>query len=101
MANRAPVPGCSIDLPPGAGGPFRVFVNGEELGSGEYRQEGNRLVLSRPLIPPRSDGFLRWLTMFTAGIGFYGQGDSVDVHYLDGGGGPGVASNLKVHAPQA
>jgi hypothetical protein len=101
MANRTPVEGCSVELPAGARGPFRVYVNGDELAPGEFQQEGRRLVVTRPLVPPRSDGFLRWLTMFTAGIGFYGQGDSVDVHYVDAGGGPGVATNLKVHAPAA
>jgi hypothetical protein len=101
VTNRTPIAGCSVELPVTAREPFRVYLNGEELAEGEVRREGNRLVFSRPLVPPRSDGFLRWLTMFTAGIGFYGQGDAVDVHYVDAGVGPGVASNLRVHAPGA
>jgi hypothetical protein len=32
-------------------------------------------------------------------VGFYGQGDSVDVHYADGQGRPGVASNLRPQPP--
>jgi hypothetical protein len=90
-----------VQLPPGVRD-LRVYVNGDEVQEGaDYRREGDRLVFSRALVPVRSTGFLRWLTMFTAGIGFYGQGDSVDVHYVDAGGGPGVGSNLRILPPIA
>ncbi len=101
MANRTPVEGCSVELPAGAQEPVGVYVNGNELRADEFRREGQRIVFVRPLVPPRADGFLRWLTMFTAGIGFYGQGDSVDLHYVDAAGAPVVATNLTVAPPAA
>jgi hypothetical protein len=100
MADRVAVAGCTVELPPEATGELRVYVNGEEQREPEdYAREGAILVFVRPLVPSRADGFWKRLTMFTAGVGFYGQGDAVDVHYVGPGGEPGVVSNLRIQPP--
>lgn len=100
MAERTPVSGTWVELPADAVNDLRVYVNGDEVHEpADFRRDGRRLVFERPLVPSRSDSFWKRLTMLTAGVGFYGQGDSVDVHYLDGGGRPGVGSNLRLQAP--
>jgi hypothetical protein len=102
MADPVALAGCTVELPPEATGELRVYVNGDEQREPEdYAREGAILVFARPLVPSRADGFWRRLTMFTAGVGFYGQGDAVDVHYVGPGGEPGVASNLRIHPPVA
>ena len=100
MADRVAVAGCTVELPPEATGELRVYVNGDEQREpDDFAREGAILVFARPLVPSRPDGFWRRLTMFTAGVGFYGQGDAVDVHYAGPGGEAGVASNLRIHPP--
>src|SRR5215510_11168308 len=81
MADRVAVAGCTVELPPEATGELRVYVNGaEQRAPDDYAREGAILVFARPLVPSRADGFWKRLTMLTAGVGFYGQGDAVDVH---------------------
>ena len=92
--------GTWAELPADAVSDLRVYVSGEELHEpADFRRDGRRLLFARPLVPSRSESFWKRLTMMTAGVGFYGQGDAVDVHYLDGHGRPGVASNVRLQPP--
>ena len=92
--------GTWVELPADAASDLRVYVNGDEVHEpADFRREAGRILFVRPLVPSRTDSFWKRLTMLTAGVGFYGQGDSVDVHYADAHGRPGVDANLRLHAP--
>jgi hypothetical protein len=100
VADRTPVEGTWVELPADVASDLRVYVNGDEVHDpADFRRDGGRLLFTRPLVPSRSDSFWERLTMMTAGVGFYGQGDAVDVHYLDASGRPGVSSNLRLQPP--
>jgi len=76
-----------IDLPPGAGSPVTLWVNGAEIheGAGLEVRDG-RVHLDRPLrARPRLGG--RRKLMLAMGIGVYGdlRGDTVDLRYTRGG----------------
>ena len=67
-----------------------MYVNGDEQREPEdFARDGASSSRARSS-PSRADGFWRRLTMLTAGVGFYGQGDAVDVHYVGPAGRPGV-----------
>jgi hypothetical protein len=75
-----------VPLPPGAEGPFRVFVNGVPQREGvDYRVRGRTLVFERSLRKEGRLGFWRWLAIFLSIAGTYRQNDSVDVQYRVGG----------------
>jgi len=100
VAERTPVSGTWVELPADVASDLRVYVNGDELHEpADFRRDGDRLLFERPLVPSRSESFWKRLTMMTAGVGFYGQGDSVDLHYADRQGRPRVASNLRLQPP--
>jgi hypothetical protein len=83
-----------VDLPPGAGDEFEVYVNGVAQQRGrDYRVEGRTLVFERRLATEGKLGPIRWLSMFLGIAGTYRQHDMVDVLY-DAGGRRTVASGL-------
>ena len=81
-----------LRLPPDAVPPFHVYVNGAEKHEGsDFDLETGALRFRAPLVAGRREGVWKKLVMSTAGIGFYGRGDSVDVHHANG-----VAVGLRV-----
>jgi hypothetical protein len=83
-----------VDLPPGAGDEFEVYVNGVPQQRGrDYRVEGRVLVFERSLATEGRLGPIRWLSMLLGIAGTYRQHDSVDVVY-EAGGRRTVASGL-------
>jgi len=75
-----------VQLPPGVGERFEVFVNGVAQQPGrDFRREGDGLVFERRLAREGRLGFWRWLSLFFGVAGTYRQNDSVDVVYdVDG-----------------
>jgi hypothetical protein len=81
-ANRT---GTILRLPAAAAPPYVVYVNGAEKTEGtDYVVEEGLIRFTRPLDAGRSEGLWKKLVMSTAGIGFYGRGDSIDVHHAGG-----------------
>ncbi len=77
----------SIDLPPGAEPPIRIYVNGEEWREGaDFTVEDGRVRFARRLRAQPRLGFGRSL-MLAVGIGVYGdlKGDTLDLQYRSGG----------------
>ena len=75
-----------VNLPPGVGPSFEVFVNGVPQVEGrDFRRVGDHLVFSRQLAREGRLGFWRWLSLFLGVAGTYRQNDSVDVAYEVGG----------------
>jgi hypothetical protein len=71
-----------VDLPPGVGGEFDVFLNGVPQQEGrDFRREGGSLFFDRPLAREGRLGFWRWLSLFLGVAGTYRQNDTVDVVY--------------------
>jgi hypothetical protein len=76
-----------VQLPPGAGPPLRVWVNGEERHEGEaWTLAGGTLRFDPPLRARPKLGFGRSI-MLSLGIGVYGdlRGDTLDVQFRAGG----------------
>jgi hypothetical protein len=71
-----------VQLPPGIGNSFEVFVNGvpQERGR-DYHVEGDKLVFDRELEGEGQLGFVRWLSMFLGIAGTYKKNDLVDIVY--------------------
>jgi hypothetical protein len=83
-----------VDLPPGVGSEFEVYVNGvPQRRGGDYRVRGRTLVFERALATEGRLGPFRWLSMFLGIAGTYRQHDTVDVVY-EAGGRRNVASGL-------
>jgi len=81
MAERSEEIGRRVRLPPGAGRPIQVFINGREQREGtDYELHGRELVFARALVKERV-GRGRWLAMALGLFGSYGPNESVDVHY--------------------
>jgi hypothetical protein len=98
VAGNVEYEGRRVDLPRGAEGPMRVFVNGVPQQEGvDYKVKGDHLLFTRDLAKERL-GFWRWTAMFFALFGSYGRNDTVDVHYKLGGRNQ-VASGLQVSPP--
>jgi len=71
-----------VELPPGLGEQFEVYINGIRQQPGkDFRREGNELVFDRSLAREGRLGFWRWLSLFLGVAGTYRQNDSVDVIY--------------------
>jgi hypothetical protein len=71
-----------VELPPGVGREFEVFLNGVRQVEGrDFRREGGGLVFDRPLAREGRLGFWRWLSLFLGVAGTYRQNDTVDVVY--------------------
>jgi hypothetical protein len=72
-----------VNLPPGIGPSFEVFVNGVPQVEGrDFRRVGDHLLFSRQLAREGRLGFWRWLSLFLGVAGTYRQNDSVDVAYV-------------------
>ena len=71
-----------VELPPGLGEQFEVYINGIRQQPGnDFRREGDELVFERNLAREGRLGFWRWLSLFLGVAGTYRQNDSVDVIY--------------------
>ena len=71
-----------VQLPPGAGGPIEVYVNGVPQREGtDFDRRAGELVFRRRLTREGRLGFWRWLSLFFGVAGTYRQNDSVDVVY--------------------
>ena len=72
----------SVELPPGVGKEFEVYVNGVRQVEGrDYRRRGSSLVFPRSLANEGRLGFWRWLSIVLGIAGTYRQNDSVDIVY--------------------
>jgi hypothetical protein len=75
-----------VELPPGAGEDFEVYVNGVRQQPGvDFRQVGAALVFPRTLATEGRLGFWRWLSLFLGVSGTYRRNDTVDVVYVEEG----------------
>lgn len=87
-----------VQLPPGVGDSFEVYVNGVRQREGaDFTRERDVLVFSRRLAAEGKLGFWRWLSLFLGIAGTYRQNDSVDVVY-DVGGQRTVVAGLPILA---
>ena len=89
--------GTILRLPADALPPFVVYVNGSAMREGDdFEVDGHAIRFRRPLSAGVPEGLWPKLVMSVAGIGYYGQGDSIDVDYRRADGSTGVASGLSV-----
>ena len=87
-----------VNLPPGVGASFEVYVNGVPQVEGrDFRRVGDELLFARRLAREGRLGFWRWTSMLLGIAGTYRQNDSVDVVY-EAGGRRVVAAALPVEA---
>jgi hypothetical protein len=89
--------GTYLPLPPGARGPYAVYVNGDERTEGtDFVEEDGGLRFVESLRWAKKTGRLGWTVMFTAGVGFYEERDTIDVHCSDASGAPLMLAGLQV-----
>ena len=75
-----------VQLPPGVGDRYEVYVNGIRQESGrDFDRLGDTLVFRRALAREGSLGPMRWLSMLLGIAGTYRKHESVDVVYEIGG----------------
>jgi hypothetical protein len=75
-----------VDLPPGVGDDFEVYVNGVRQQPGvDFRRIGEALVFPRTLATEGRLGFWRWASLFFGVSGTYRRNDTIDVVYADEG----------------
>jgi hypothetical protein len=75
-----------VELPPGVGNRFEVYVNGvRQQEGGDFVRRGNELVFPRSLVREGRLGFWRWASLFLGIAGTYRQNDSVDVVFETAG----------------
>jgi hypothetical protein len=71
-----------IELPPGVGRPFEVYVNGvAQVEGADFEVVGASLLFPRELRREGKLGFWRWARMAFGIAGSYRQNDSIDVIY--------------------
>ena len=88
------MPRTRVELPPGIGERFEVYLNGVRQEPGkDYAREGDALVFDRPLAREGRLGVWRWLSIFLGIAGTYRQDDHIDLVY-DAGGRRLVATGL-------
>ena len=76
------MPKSLVQLPRGAGPPFRVWINGVEQREGDdYVVKGAQLEFDQPLAKEGRLGLFRWALMFFGIAGTYRKNDSVDVQF--------------------
>ena len=79
-------PESRVELPPGVGDRYEVFVNGVRQEAGrDFVRRSDELVFDRSLAREGQLGFWRWLSLFLGIAGTYRQNDSVDVVYESAG----------------
>lgn len=84
-------------LPAEARPSFDVYVNGvAQTDRTDYTYRDGALHFARPLAVGRREGLWQKLVMSTAGVGYYGRGDSIDVHFHREDGSIGVVSGKRV-----
>ena len=71
-----------VDLPPGIGSDYQVYVNGvlQQLGQ-DFDRIGDELVFRRALAREGRLGPVRWLSMLLGVAGTYRKHETVDVAY--------------------
>jgi hypothetical protein len=75
-----------VDLPPGVGADYQVYVNGVLQQPGrDFDRIGDELVFRRPLAREGRLGPIRWLSMLLGIAGTYREHETVDVAYELGG----------------
>ncbi len=75
-----------VQLPPGVGDRYEVYVNGIRQEPGrDFDRLGDTLVFRRALAREGSLGPMRWLSMLLGIAGTYRKHESVDVVYEIGG----------------
>ena len=75
-----------IDLPPGVGDDYEVYVNGVRQRPGaDFDRLGDELVFRRKLEREGRLGTMRWLSMLLGIAGTYRRNEAVDVIYDAGG----------------
>jgi hypothetical protein len=75
-----------VELPPGIGDRYEVYVNGvRQLSGADFVRRGDELVFGRSLAREGRLGFWRWASLFLGIAGTYRQNDSVDVVYEEEG----------------
>ena len=73
-------PLSQVELPPGVGEPFEVYVNGVAKRRGvDYEVRGTTLLLADELTGEGRLGFWRWISLFLGVAGTYRRNDKVDV----------------------
>lgn len=79
--------GTILRLPAEARPPFDVYVNGVVQVEGtDYEHRDGAIHFTKQLDAGRPEGLWQKLVMSTAGVGYYGRGDSIDVHFHRDGG---------------
>ena len=75
-----------VELPPGVGLSYEVYVNGvRQMPGADYDRIGDELVFRRSLAQEGRLGPIRWLSMFLGIAGTYRKHENVDVVYEVGG----------------
>ena len=88
-----------VQLPPGIGDSYEVYVNGVRQEPGrDFDRLGDELVFRRELAQEGRLGPLRWLSMLLGVAGTYRKHETVDVQYTLNGR-PTVATGLEVTTP--
>jgi hypothetical protein len=96
------MPKSLVQLPRGAGPPFRVWVNGVEQREGDdYVVKGAQLEFDKPLAKEGRLGPFRWALMFFGIAGTYRKNDSVDVQFTTAGGQVRLVTGLDIEAPNS
>jgi hypothetical protein len=89
--------GTVVRLPAEAQAPFSVYVNGVEQADGtDYTVRDGAVHFTKPRDAGKREGLWQKLVMSTAGVGYYGHGDSIDVHFHREDGSAGVLSGKRV-----
>jgi len=78
--------GSRVQLPPGVGADYQVYVNGVPQQPGrDFDRIGGELVFRRALAREGRLGPVRWLSMLLGIAGTYRKHETVDVAYEHGG----------------
>jgi hypothetical protein len=77
--------GRRVKLPPGAEGPYVVFVNGVEQREGaDYNVRAGEIVFTREIVKEKV-GTGRWLAMYLGLFGTYRKNETIDLQFMRGG----------------
>jgi hypothetical protein len=85
-----------VELPPGIGDDYEVYVNGVRQERGrDFVRRGDELVFGRRLAREGRLGVVRWASLVLGIAGTYRQNDMVDVVY-EAAGRRAVATGLPI-----